>query len=193
MESSRIFEGTVKFHISSPWSKNSLCHRLCIAYAHKNLTWQCISMANWTYMRLQAGQLPAGRGCAGPGPGGQPGSGVFRPRDLLQDGHLVLVDNAGEERAVVPRRRRGELDALPRRPRRGAGPGVRRDHQHLQRRDRVRPRAQRRQHRPHWLLPALLRHVRRRLRRQPRLLLPAAFLIMCVRVSSLRTSRIWIL
>jgi hypothetical protein len=126
----------------------------------------------------QAGQLPAGRGRDRRGPGGQPGPGVDERSDFVQDGHLVLDDGAAAQ-AVVPRRDPGQLGAVGRRRRRGAGARVRRHHQHHQRRVRVRRGAQRRQRQPHRLLPALLRYVRRRLRRQPRLLLPAAFLISC--------------
>ena len=57
-------------------------------------------MTKWCYF-FQAIELPSSRERAGAGPGGQPRPGVHRRRGLLQDGHLVLDDGAGEQ-AVVP-------------------------------------------------------------------------------------------
>uniref|UniRef100_A0A0E0R1Z8 chitinase n=1 Tax=Oryza rufipogon TaxID=4529 RepID=A0A0E0R1Z8_ORYRU len=46
---------------------------------------------------ITATELPSSRERAGAGPGGQPRPGVHRRRGLLQDGHLVLDDGAGEQ------------------------------------------------------------------------------------------------
>uniref|UniRef100_A0A0D9ZYW0 Uncharacterized protein n=1 Tax=Oryza glumipatula TaxID=40148 RepID=A0A0D9ZYW0_9ORYZ len=119
-------------------------------------------------LQLRAG----GEGDRG-GPAEQPGPGGDGRDGVVQDGAVVLDDAAGEQ-AVEPRRDHGAVGALAGRRRGGAGAGVRRDHQHRQRRAGVRARPRRPRGEPDRLLPALLWRVRHRHRRQPRLLQPEA-------------------